>query len=509
MDRRFLLALVLTAGAAACVSAQPVAAAPKPAATASPAPSGSPTATPEPLDKAIPRLEARLKAEPGDKTAMAELAQAYLQVSRPDLAAPLTKKLLDGGSKTAQVYYLDALANLALNRVKEGTASLEQAANLEPTNAAVLGTLTNVYLQTNRPQDAERVAKRAITFNKDDKSAYVAYGSVLAAETKYEDARAQYEAALKLDPKDVRPLLLEADTYLRQNAVALAAQLYDRAIAVEPNNAEALIGKARLAATQHNVKDAIATYERILALQPSADDKVAVIDQEAAVYAGEKMDAEADAAFRRAITENPTVPVAHTAYGDYLRAKGDRTGAEREFLAGVGPNRDQADALIRLGQMYAEANQLPKAIDQFKRATEVANTDPRAHLILGAGYSANRQFELARGEYKTAYNLQHSPDALLGLGNADLQTRNYTECMQVYEALDRGAPDVSKQNPSVLYGLGRCQQGAKQNDKARSTYTRLYSYLKPGTPAAKEVKALIDQLDRAPKPAPKDRKKKA
>jgi tetratricopeptide (TPR) repeat protein len=507
MNRRLVPAALAISAAAfiAAIGVLPAGAAPKPAAapaSAAPAPAPSPTATPEPLDKAVPRLEAKLKADPNDKASAAELAGDYLQLGRADLALPLTQKLLQGGTKTAQVYYFDGLAQTALGHMKEATADLESAANLEPTNPGVLGTLTNMYLQQNRPQDAERVAKRALTFNKDDKNAYLAYGSVLATEGKYDEARQQFEGAAKIDPKDVRPILLEAQTYTQQNAIALAMGLYDRAIAIDPTNVEALVGKARLSGTQHNVKDAIATYEQILKLQVDPNDKVSVIDQEAVVYANEKMDAEATAAYQRAITQYPNVLPAHTAYGEYLESKGDKAGAEREYISGVGPNRDQVDALARLGRLYAGQNNVAKAIDQFKRVTELAQNDPRAHLLLAASYSANKQFDKARDEFKTSYNLQHTPDALMGLGQADLQTRNYNECAQVYDALDKGAPDLSRQNPTILYGLGQCYQRLNQKDKAKAAYTKLLTYVKPGTQAANEVKTLIAQLDSQPKPVP-------
>jgi tetratricopeptide (TPR) repeat protein len=508
MNRRLIsLALALSAAAfVAAAGAHPAVAAkatPKPAASASPSPAASPTATPEPLDQAIPRLEKKLKADPNDKAAAAELAADYLTINRPDLAFPLTQKLLQGGTKTAQVYYFDGLAQNALGHQKESLADLEQAANLEPTNPGVLGTLTSMYLQQNRPQDAERVAKRAVTFNKDDKNAYLAYGQVLASEGKFDEARQQLENAVKLDPKDVRPILLEAQTYLSQNAIALAAGVYDRAIAIDPTSVDALIGKAKVAATQHNVKDAIATYEQILALQTDPNDKAAVIDQEATVYAVEKMDGNADAAFKRAISEFPNVFSAHTAYGDYLASRKDNAGAEREFIAGAGPNRDQVDALARLGQLYAAQNQLQKAIDQFKRVTELAPNDPRSHLLLGATYAANRQFDKSAAEFKSSYQLQHTPDALMGLGQADLQLRNYNECVQVYDALDKGAPDVSKQNPQILYGLGKCYEGQKHPDKAKAAYQKLLGYLKPGSQGANEVKSLIAAIDRQQKPPPK------
>ena len=502
MNRR-LFPVILGLAAAACVAAvgvHPGAAAPKPAAAkpaaaATPAPNASPTATPEPLDRAIPRLEAKLKTDPNDKASLTELSADYLQINRPDLAIKLTQKLLQSGAKTAQVYYFDGLAQNGTGHQKESLADLEQAANLEPTNPGVLGTLTNMYLQQNRPQDAERVAKRAVTFNKDDKNAYLAYGQVLAAEGKFDEARQQLESAAKIDPKDVRPILLEAQTYQQQNSVALAVSLYDRALAIDPNSVDALVGKARLSAAQHNVKDSIATYEQIYKLQTDPNDKVAVIDQEAVVYANEKMDSDADSAFKRAIAEFPNVLSAHTAYGDYLISKNDKAGAEREFTAGVGPNRDQIDALARLGQLYAGQSQYPKAIDQFKRVAELAPNDPRSHLLLGATYSANRQFDKAAGAFKSSYNLQHTPDALLGLGQADLATHNYNECAQVYDALDKGAPDLSRKNPSILYGLGQCYQGQRQPDKAKAAYVKLLGYVPAGSQAASELHQLIAQLD--------------
>jgi tetratricopeptide (TPR) repeat protein len=512
MNRRLVPVLALSAAAfIAAVAAHPAGAAPRggpaKAAAASPSPAPSPSATPEPMDHAIPRLEAAIKSDPTNKAAQTELAADYVQINRPDLALPLTQKLLASGTKTAQVYYFDGLSQLALGHTPQATADLENAANLEPTNPGVLGTLTNLYLQQNRPADAERVARRAMTFNKDDKNAHMAYGSVLATEGKFDQARVEYESAAKIDPKDVRPILLEAQTYLSQNSVALASQLYDRVLAIDPNNMEALVAKARLLASQHNVKDSIAIYNQILALQTDPADKVAVLDQEGAVYANEKMDSDAEATFKKAIASYPNVFSAHTAYGEYLASKNDKAGAEREWIIGQGPNRDQTDALVRLGQLYASQNQFSKAIDQFKRLTQIAANDPRSHLLLAASYNADKQYSKARDEFKASYNLQHSPDALLGLGQADIETHNYAECAQVYDALDRGAPDLSRQNPSILYGLGQCYQHSNQPQKAKTAYQRLLSYVKPGSQAASQVRALIASLDHAPKTAPKTTKK--
>jgi cytochrome c-type biogenesis protein CcmH/NrfG len=71
----------------------------------SPSPSALPTASPEPPSVAIPRLQAKLKANPSDQQTMAQLAAEYLQINRPDVTLQLTQHLLQLGDKPAVVYY--------------------------------------------------------------------------------------------------------------------------------------------------------------------------------------------------------------------------------------------------------------------------------------------------------------------------------------------------------------------------------------------------------------------
>ena len=117
---------------------------------------------------AIPRLEAKVKANPNDRDSLGTLAGYYLQVGRPDLALAATQRLVALGMKTTQVYYLDGVANRELGRTKEAIDDFEQASNLEPTNADILSTLTSLYVDANRLPDAERTAKRATKFNPTD-----------------------------------------------------------------------------------------------------------------------------------------------------------------------------------------------------------------------------------------------------------------------------------------------------------------------------------------------------
>jgi tetratricopeptide (TPR) repeat protein len=497
-----LMAAVALAALAAGWS-HPVSAAPTPAPKA-PAASPAPTATPTPeaLDVQIPRLEALLKTNPADKESMLQLAADYMAVNRPDQALVLTQKLIQGGTKTPQIYFIDGAANASLGKNDVAIASMEQARNLAPDNMQVLVPLTQLYMGANRMSDAERVAKSGLTLNPASKEAAENVGFVLAAEKKYDEARAQFENAAKIDPKDPHPFVLEARTFEDQNQLPQAMPLFDRALTVDPNNLEALAGKAELAAAQHDVKTSVATYTTILGLMKDDISRAGVTDQIAAVYAHENQDGDADATFRKAIDSYGSLPPAHMAYGDYLASKKDLAGAQREWTIAVGPNRDNPDALARLGQAAAQGNDMNKAIDNFKRLTEIAGADPRSYLMLGEAYMQNKNFDKAHDAFKSSYNLAHSLESLAGIAAADQETHNYKEALEIYGMLAQNA-DLVKQQPGVLFNLATTYKNAGQTQKAKETFTKFLTYLKPGTQGYTQVKQIIADLDRGGSPAPK------
>jgi tetratricopeptide (TPR) repeat protein len=478
-------------------------ASPSPAASASASAAPLPTATPESPDVAIPRLEAKIKENPSDKDSLQELAGYYLAVGKPDQALGLTQRLLTLGAKTAQVYYLDGIAYQTLGHVKEATGDFEQATTIEPTNAQILLTLTNLYLQSGRGADAERIAKRATTFNPSDKRVFENYGLVLGQEGKFDEARTQFEMAAKIDPKDPQPVVLEARSYVSQKAFALAAQDFDRALTIDPKDPDALLGKATLQANGHQVKESIATFEQLLAAEPTDDAKAAVLVQEYTVYRDEKMNDEALATLKRAESTYPNVAAVHIAFGDYDVAIAKDTNAGiAEWKTALGPKQDNADALGRLAQYSLSQNKSQDAIGYLKRLTQATPDDPRGWLTLGQVQAQSRQYTDARASFQTAFQIQHTPQALAGLGSVDLELRNYRECQQVFAAIDRGAPDVFKTQPQLLYVYGKCAQGNGDKPAAMTAYTRFKPYVKPGSQLDRELQVAIASVS-AKKPSPK------
>jgi tetratricopeptide (TPR) repeat protein len=446
----------------------------------SPSPSALPTASPEPPSIAIPRLAAKLKANPTDQLAMAQLAAEYLQVNRPDITLQYTQHLLQMGDKTAQVYYYDGFAEEQLGNAYAATYDLEQASNLDPTNFGVLAQLADVYIRTNRPNDAERVAKRAVTFNKTQPEAYMTLGSVYAAEQHFDDARAQFEIAYDMNKKDTSALFQIATTYAQQDNIPMALQTIARALAVDPRNIQALVFKADLYAKQHDDAHATEAYDDAVVAAATDDEKVVIMSRKAAYFVQEKKDAQGVAIFQQMVTQFPKVPAGFVAYGNYLASQRQYAQAVTQWQAALALDPNNPGALLGMGEMAMQTGRLNDSVNYLKHYTQVS-PDAQGFALLGQAYSRVHDYSGARDACGKSFEIQRNPETLGCVAGADFELRNYKEAAQIFDALDKAAHGFLDQNPPLLYIAAKSYAGSNQCAKATAAYKRLLPMMKKGT----------------------------
>jgi len=466
----------------------------------SPVPSALPTASPEPPSVAIPRLEAKLKANPNDQEAMAELAAEFLQVNRPDLSLQLTQRLLQAGDKTAQVYYYDGYAQQTLGNIGAATADLETASNLDPTNMGILANLAEIYLKENRPNDAERVAKRAVTFNKNQPEAIMELGSVYAAEGHFDDARAQFEQALTLDPKDPSPIFQIATTYAEQNNIPMAEQTLDRALAIDPKNVQALVFKADLFGKEHDDAKTTEAYDDAVVAATSDDEKVQIMVRKAAYFVDEKKFPQAEAIFTQIATEYPKVPSGFVAAGDYFASQRQFDKAMAQWQLALALDPDDGQALLGMGQVSLQTNKVNDGINYLKHYTQVS-PDAQGFALLGQAYSIAHDYQDARTACGNSFQIQKTPETLGCVGGADFELHNYKEAAQIFDVLDKNAKGFLDANPPLLYIAAKSYMSANQCSKAVAAYKRLLPMMKKDTKDYKDVqKAAADPCHPAASP---------
>ena len=98
--------------------------------------------------------------------------------------------------------------------------------------------LTNLYMKSGRLADAEPVLRRLAADRPDDGGLHLQLGRVLAAEKKNDEAIAEFEAALKLSPKDTEAQRELADLYATAGKNDLAETAYRPLVAAHPNDSE-------------------------------------------------------------------------------------------------------------------------------------------------------------------------------------------------------------------------------------------------------------------------------
>ncbi len=468
----------------------------KAAPTPSPSPSALPTATPEPPSVAIPRLQAKLKANPNDQQAMAELAGQFLGINRPDLSVQLTQRLIQMGDKTAQVYYLDGVALDQLGRTAQAIGDLEQARNLDPSNAGVLGQLVSLYLKANRFTDAENLAKKNMILNKDDSTSVMTMGSVYAAEQKFDQARAYFAKAAAMNPKDTSPLYQIATTYAQQNNIPVALQYVGKILALDPKDIQALVFKAQLYAAQHDDANTSAAYDDAMVAAANDQQRQAILIRKAQYFATEKKQAQAQAVFTQAIAKYPTSTALHDAYGEYWLSLKNTANAENEWRAALNIDKNDAAALGSLAQVSMQQNKVNDAIGYLKTLTTVA-PDPQSFAMLGQAYSYVHNYAQSKDACAKSFNLQKNPATLACIGGADYELKNYKEATQIFDALDQAAAGFLDANPQLLWVAGQSYAKQHENAKAISAYRRLLAKIRKGTKEYNRIEAQIAMLSKS------------
>jgi Flp pilus assembly protein TadD len=136
--------------------------------------------------------------------------------------------------------------------------------------------LTNIYMKAGRLADAEPLLRRLTADRPDDGGLHLQLGRVLAAEKKNDDAITEFEAALKLSPKDLEAQQELADLYAGAGKNDLAETAYRPLVAAHPNDPELHRSLGRALLLQKKFPDA--QQELLAAVRLKRDSPDAYVD---------------------------------------------------------------------------------------------------------------------------------------------------------------------------------------------------------------------------------------
>ncbi len=391
------------------------------------------------VDRAVARLRAALRMEPGHVQALNNLGVLALQ--QGDAVAgtkyldalrqieeeigtvdPVTWNHLgaaasaQGEVEKALEYYQQAggtehgefevYYNLGRSWIEHGKSDigvpyLRQAFAIEPNNPDVHAVLGAAYLFVGRTQlyaEALKHLKRALQLNSHHRTAAINLILALGEIRKNDVATQMISQALKLFSKTAEPHFLAAlmmlekapDAKEHEDRWAAAAQQFEIAVGARPNLISALYNSA-LCQFMIGFRDTSAKLlEAAVARDPSLGPAYYLIGYGHAVA---KREDEALKAWNMALKFEPGNPDLHANMGALLYRKKDFQGSIRSYANAHRLLPQDAQILAALGVAFAQAQMYQQAILTIKQSIELDPRSPIAYSNLGLAHYLFKEIE--------------------------------------------------------------------------------------------------------------------
>jgi tetratricopeptide (TPR) repeat protein len=289
--------------------------------------------------------------------------------------------------RQAEAYYDFILGHLNEQRYDEtgdfsyaakAVELYKKALELDPDSPVIHERLAETYAKSQQIRDAVLEAQKILERDPNNGAAhrllariYVrTLGDLSASGQKQtlDQAIEQYQDILKINPKDDEAALWLARLYGFENEHEKAEQALRNLLDREPANEEALDEYARLLLDSGRASEAIARLEK--GLGPSSDPKLYGLLGDA--YSQEKQNAQAEQAYRQAVTLNPDEPAYRQGLAQALFSEEKYDEALTQYQRLVEMDPKDPESYLRLAQIYLQKKKLDLAEADARRAEDLA-----------------------------------------------------------------------------------------------------------------------------------------
>jgi len=361
------------------------------------------------LQAGIRELQKALSIQPGDASAQLNLALAYVQSNSPAKSLPLFAKLEAAAKAQRRALPVNVVASYASALAAEGNAAGAAAKMRE----AVANDSRNAELHDQ-------------------------LGSLYAKELKWEQAKPEFEEAIRLKP-DFAGAHLHLGFVLQAEQKPGASSEWLEANRLAPGDATIALETGKALASAGQDDDAIHIMEHAHQLAPES---TAVAYQLALSLQRTNRVAEAIPLLRSVVAAEPKNSDALINLGLALSQQHDAKDALPFLQQAVALRPDNATAHQDLAAADVQINQVDDAIGELKAALKLAPDSPQMHYDLGVAYKLQDDPTDAIPELETAAKLDktaYEPQYVLGL--MYMQVGRYADAATELEASLQLHPD--------------------------------------------------------------------
>lgn len=396
----------------------------------------------------------------------------------------------EAAASSADLLTLRGNAHLALNEVEKAKEAYAQAGKLQPDNGNVLIGMARLALFQKDTAAAETYADQAVKKDPKNTEAWMFKGSLARSEGKMPEALAAFTQAstIKADHRTARieKALIEINLKKFDDAKADL----DAARKLTPNSLQLAYTQALLDFTKGQHKAALESVQKVL---KSAPEHMPSILLAGAIELNLGSYQQAEQHLQHYLNANPD-----NTYARKLLAQTQLQSAPSEALATLGPAlknaSDDPHLLALAGESYLRNQDFGNATTYLEKATALAPKVAALHTSLGVSKLRQGDQAKALSELELGASLDTTSKGGMALVQAEMSMKNYDKALAAAQNLVKQQPNSAQ----VHAVLGSVYVAKKDPANARAAFEKSLALDPSFFPAA----ANLAQLDlNAKKPA--------
>lgn len=312
-------------------------------------------------------------------------------------------------SQKAEVTYAFFNANKEkiLGNYDNAATQFSDVIRKDPSNAAAMYELANIYSRQKKYADALYFAKGAYQLDKKNNWYVLSYVDVLEKNKKFTEAGAVLEKAVQDNPSNVDYYYEWATTCLYAEKPNDAIKVYDKLEAQIGVNREVIMQKARIYQRLNKNDKALEELNKLVVADPKDSQAYGMI---AEIYQAMGKNEMALSTYQKILEIDPENPYIHLSLADYYRNAGEKEKSIEELKKAFSNKELDIDTKISILSSYYTLIDIhpelkEQAIDMCKLLVQANANEPKAHAVYGDFLIQDKKYAEAKVEYLKAKEL--------------------------------------------------------------------------------------------------------
>ncbi len=412
------------------------------------------------LDKALAEYASLYSDHPKDPQVKKNYVQLLILKGRLDEAGKLNNEILKSNPHDVEGLIYRGQIQVRQNDAAGAVDSLQQALRDDPSNAIAHYHLGLAFDLQRNDARAESEWREAVRLRPDLMDAQRALAALEMRSGDFDALTQTGQQIVTAAPYAADGYILRAVGEMNRQKYSDAQQDLTKVMGLVPSSAVPYVQMGNLYQLQKQYREAIKFYQQALDKDSASSEALQGMMN---TYIAEKQVDEAIAAARTQIAKSPRVGGFYDLLGTALFQKKELKDAESAFNKAIELDKNNSDALLKLGQVQAAEGSASQALATYQQSIKDHPREIGFYILAGELYESQKDWEQAKTMYQKALEIQ--PDNALASNNLAYvllqQGGNVDVALAMAQTARRGMPESS--NAADTLGWAYFQKGVYQS----------------------------------------------